>query len=344
MRWVIIAPMSSESTDIAAPITRREALRCTVIFSAGALLAGRAGVAKPTPAVNKFEGQGINLLAVGDYGAKGNGNQTAVAQRMAAFAKTLDQPLTSVLALGDNFYTRLTPDRFEKHFEKMYSTDGLNCPFYACAGNHDYGTAKYDLQEGKLQMQLDYAKNNPHSRWKMPAKWYTVHLPSGDKPLVKIIVLDGNYWEGALTPKEKVAQRRFLEAELKQNDAPWLWVVNHFPLYSDCPPYAENKRLIQDWGPLIKGAPVSLYFSGHAHILQHLHVEGYPASFIVSGAGGAALYPMKDTNRGFVTNHYLGFNHIRVTTEEINVQYINTAGDCLHHFRRDQSGRVKVLT
>src|SRR5204862_4127773 len=115
---------------------------------------------------------------------------------------------------------------------------------YACPGNHDYGTALYDLQPGKLQMQLDYAKNHPSSRWKMPAKWYTVHLPSEEKPLIKMIVLDGNYWPGALTPQEKIAQRRFLEAELKTNAAPWLWVVNHFPLYSDCPAYAENKDLI----------------------------------------------------------------------------------------------------
>jgi tartrate-resistant acid phosphatase type 5 len=336
--------MSSQRTDTTAHITRREALRRTVIFSAGALLAGRRGIAQAAPAATKFDGNGIHLLALGDYGTKGNANQTVVAKRMAAFAKTLGQPLTAVLALGDNFYSKLTPDRFENHFEKMYSTDGLNCPFYACPGNHDYGTAFYDLQEGKLQMQLDYAKNNPRSRWKMPAKWYTVHLPTGDNPLVKMIVLDGNYWEGALTPKEKVAQKRFLEAELKKNDARWLWVVNHFPLFSDCPPYAENKPLIREWGNLIKTQSVSLCISGHAHILQHLHVESYPSSFVVSGGGGAALYPMKDTGRGFVTNHHRGFNHIHVTPEEFHVQFIDPAGDCLHHFRRDQSGRVKVLT
>jgi hypothetical protein len=194
-------------------------------------------------------------------------------------------------------------------------------------------------------MQLDYAKNNPQSRWKMPEKWYTVELPIADNPLVKIIVLDGNYWEGALTPQEKIAQRRFLESELKKKtDASWLWVVNHFPLFSDCPPYAENKPLIREWGPLLKKNPVSLCLSGHAHILQHLRVEGYPSSFIVSGAGGAALYPMKDSDRGYVTNEHLGFNHIHVTPDALHVQFINADGNCLHHFQRDESGNVKVLT
>jgi hypothetical protein len=327
-----------------APITRREALRRTVIFSAGTLVGARLNIAHAKPAATTFAADAMHLLAFGDFGSNGNANQIAVANQMASFAKSLDKPLAAVLALGDNFYRALTPDRFENHFERMYSTDGLNCPFYACAGNHDYGTAFYDLQKGKLQMQLDYAKNHPHSRWKMPAKWYTVHLPNEKAPLVKIIILDGNYWAGALTPQEKVEQRRFLEHELKQKtDAPWLWVVNHFPLYSDCPPYAENKRLIQDWGPLLQTHPVSLFICGHAHILQHLKVQGYSASFIVSGAGGASLYKVKNSKRGYVTNQHHGFNHISVTPDELHVQYLNAAGTCLHHFRRDPAGKVEIV-
>jgi tartrate-resistant acid phosphatase type 5 len=336
--------MPPQTTDSRNPITRREALRRTVVFSAGALMAGRHVFAKSVPPITRFDSDAMHLLAFGDYGSKGNSSQVAVSKRMAMFAKSLDKPLAAVLALGDSFYTTLTPDRFIKHFERMYSTKYLNCPFYVCPGNHDYGTAAYDYQPGKLQMQLDYAKNHPQSRWKLPSKWYTVTFPSAEKPLVKAIMLDGNYWEGALTPKEKIEQRHFLEAELnKKTDASWLWVVNHFPLYSDCPAYAENKRLISEWGELIKSHPVSLFISGHAHILQHLHVEGYSTSFIVSGAGGQRLYKVKETNRGFVTNHYLGFNHISVTPDEIQVQYINADGDCLHRFRRDQTGKVQVL-
>ena len=207
---------------------------------------------------------------------RGDANQVAVATGMAKFAKSLDQPLTAVLALGDNFYKPITPDRFEKHFEKMYSKDGLNCPFYACAGNHDYGP-KYDPQKGKLQMQLDYAKNNPTSRWKFPAKWYTFELPSDGKPLVRVIVLDGNYWEGALTPQEKIAQRRFLKAELKKKtDAPWTWIVNHFPIFSDGKIRGDNKVLIREWGPLLKEYPVSLCFGGHDHIMQHVQSRRIP--------------------------------------------------------------------
>jgi hypothetical protein len=326
------------------PITRREALRRTVLFSAGAFTAGRFGLFEAGAAETKFAGGGMHFLALGDYGTKGNDRQVAVAKAMSTFARSLGQPLSAVLALGDNFYRKLTPERFDDHFEKLYSPTDLNCPFYACAGNHDYGTAIYDRQEGKLQMQLDYARNNPESRWKFPAKWYSVELPNAQQPLVKMIVLDGNYWEGALTPKEKVAQRRFLQAQLeKKTTAPWLWVVNHFPIFSDGKVRGDNKSLIRAWGKLIKEHPVSLCFAGHDHMLQHLRVEGYATSFIVSGAGGASFYDVKLTDRGFVDNRNLGFNHIHVTPERLSVQFINAEGQCLHHFERNPAGEVKVL-
>jgi tartrate-resistant acid phosphatase type 5 len=194
-------------------------------------------------------------------------------------------------------------------------------------------------------MQLDYARNNPQSRWKLPAKWYTVELPIAQNPLVRIIVLDGNYWEGGLTPQEKLAQKRFLEAELKRESrAPWTWVVNHFPMFSQATRRGDNRSLIRDWGKMLKEYPVALFIAGHDHTLQHLQVEGYSASFIVSGAGGAALYDIAPSKRGFTNNRNLGFNHFFVTPERIEVQYINAEGECLHAFRRDRDGKVEVVS
>ncbi|HEX4412926.1 MAG TPA: metallophosphoesterase [Lacipirellulaceae bacterium] len=326
----------------AARISRREALRRTVLFSTAALATGGRSFLRAKPVETNFESGGLDLLAIGDYGTRGDVRQVSVARAMTKFAKSLDQPLTAVLALGDNFYKPITPNRFQDHFENMYSKDGLDCPFYACAGNHDYGP-KYDPQEGKLQMQLDYTKNNPTSRWKFPSKWYTLELPSADKPLVKMIVLDGNYWEGALTPQEKIDQRRFLKAELKKKSAaPWLWLVNHFPIFSDGHGHGDNTGLIREWGKLLQDYPVSLCLAGHDHIMQHVQVADYHPSFIVNGAGGAALYKLNDNCRGYVNNANLGFNHIHVTPDKFDVQFITADGDCLHHFQRTQKGEVAI--
>ena len=97
-------------------------------------------------------------------------------------------------------------------------------------------------------------------------------------------------------------------------------------------------------GQLIKDSNISLCFAGHDHNMQHLRVEGYNTSFVVSGAGGASLYEIKRTERGFTDEKHLGFNYIHVTSKETNVQFINTKGDCLHHFQRTPAGDVKVLS
>jgi len=326
-------------------MTRRDALRSGVLFSTGLLASGLWNRAGAAPATTRFAGSGIDLLAFGDYGTKGDERQKTVADRMAEFASKLDQPLTAVLALGDNFYRELTPQRFVDHFENMYSQEHLDCPFYAMLGNHDYGTATYDFQEGKLQMQLDYAKNNPQSRWKLPAKWYAIELPSADAPLVKILVLDGNYWPGALTPQEKIAQRRWLKAELaKESRAPWLWIATHFPMYSQCTDKGRGDcdELIREWGETIKSHNIALHLSGHNHVMEHMRIEGYPTSFIVSGAGGARNYELAPSPRGFGDNKNIGFNHIRVTPEQLVVQFIDGTGACLHAFTQDHAGKVEV--
>jgi hypothetical protein len=334
--------MSDETND---GLTRREALRKAVLFSAGMMAGGslaRQALAAPT---TQFNGKGIDLLALGDFGTRGDARQVAVARQMAQFAGELDQPLTAVLALGDNFYKKMSVDRFDKHFEKMYDEKHLGCPFYAIAGNHDYGTAAYDYQPGRLQISFDYAKNNPDSRWKMPSKWYALELPDADNPLVKVILLDGNFWPGALTPQEKIAQRRWLKAELaKGTKAPWLWMVSHYPIFSqtDKSGRGDSAEHIREWGPLLKEHNVSLYFAGHDHNMQHLRVEDYPTSFLVSGAGGAGLYETIPSPRGFTDFADLGFNHMHVTPERFQVQFINAAGKCLHSFERTLDGKVEV--
>ena len=324
-------------------MTRREALKKSLLFSTGLLVSGQFAQLRASPPATDFSGAGIHLLAIGDFGS-GNSHQSAVARRMADFAKKLKSPISAVLALGDNFYGKLAPDRFRRHFEEMYSKEIFACPFYACLGNHDYGPG-YDGGQGraKAQMQLDYAKENPSSRWKMPAKWYVVELPDAKNPLIKIIVLDGNMFEGALTPQEKIEQRQFLEAELKKETrALWQWMVGHYPLFS-AGIKKDNARLVREWGEHLKSDRISLYIAGHDHNLQHLQVEGYHPSFVVSGAGGASLYDIKMSSRGFAEK-IRGFTHLYVTPEATDVQFIDAEGNRLHAFRRTRAGQVSIVS
>jgi tartrate-resistant acid phosphatase type 5 len=130
-------------------MNRRAALRRSILFTTGAVLAGHSPLMGAlAPAESVVGGDGLHRLAVGDHRTKGNKNQRAVADAMSRFATTLDGQVEAVLALGDNFYGEVGSDRFREHFEEFYSPQHLNCPFYACVGNHDYGTVSFDRQDG----------------------------------------------------------------------------------------------------------------------------------------------------------------------------------------------------
>lgn len=325
--------------------SRRQVLKTTLLFGSTMLGAGSAAkLSAASTSQPRFKG-GMHLLAVGDFGT-GNDKQKAVANQMNAFAGTLGTPLGGVLALGDNFYGKLSPETIAPRFEDIYSREHLNCDFHAILGNHDYGPS-YDSKQGraKADMQLAHAAAYPAGRFKMPAKWYALELGPVEKPLVKVIFLDGNYFAGALTPEEKIAQRHWLAAEMaKPLRAKWLWIVSHYPVISDSKTdrRKEREHLLAEWNDALRDDRVSLYFAGHDHNLQHLRAEGIKADFVVSGGGGASRYEVVESPRGF-SMHTRGFNHIHVTEDKLTVQFINPDGKLIHAFERDRQGTMKLL-
>lgn len=326
-------------------ISRREALKTTLLFSSSFLVEGLAESSWGAAPQTDFAAGGIDLLAFGDYGTN-NDKQRQVATQMAKFSAQLDQALSAVLALGDNFYGKFLPEQFPQRFSGVYPKKDFPCPFYAMLGNHDYGP-QYDSKQGraKAEMQLARSRELPGSRWKMPAKWYSFELPFNGKPLVKIIYLDGNYFEGALTPQEKLEQKRWLEAEMsKPTEAKWIWLASHYPIFSETDKRgdAAGAKLLTEWKKYLQDKRISLYFAGHDHNLQHLQVSGFSPEFIVSGGGGASRYDVHSSNRGF-SMKTRGFNHIHVTEKLLTVQFINPDGEKIHAFQRDLEGNTKVL-
>jgi tartrate-resistant acid phosphatase type 5 len=320
-------------------ITRRDAIRKTICFSSAVIAGNLLSRVGAQPGAFPAKPGGLHLLAFGDFGSA-NKEQIEVANQMSAYASDLKSPLAGVLALGDNFYGKFTMDRFRTGFEEMYPEKTLGCNFYACLGNHDYehvGREKPQLT--KADWQLRYAAENPRSRWKLPAKWYVEEFKDATGPLVRMIVLDGN---PIITKEEQRAQREFLENELeRKTTAPWTWLVNHFPLFTSSSKRKDNDKLIAEWGPLLKKHKISHSIAGHDHTLQHLEVEGYETSFIVSGGGGRALHDVKETDRGFARAQ-LGFNHIHVDRKAVTTRFIDDKGNLLHTFRRDTEGKVTI--
>ncbi len=336
---------SSAMSDEPNLYSRRQVLKTTLLFGSAMLAPGSVtNLSAASTSQPRFNG-GLHLLAVGDFGTN-NDKQKAVAHQMNAFAGSLGAPLGGVLALGDNFYGKLSPETIVPRFEDIYSRKHLDCDFHAILGNHDYGPS-YDSKQGraKADMQLAHAAAYPKGRLKLPAKWYALELGPAEKPLVKVIFLDGNYFPGALTPEEKIAQRRWLAAEMeKPLRAKWLWIVSHYPVVSDSKTNRKKERdhLLTEWSNALRDDRVSLYLAGHDHNLQHLRSDGIKADFIVSGGGGASRYEVEESSRGF-SMHTRGFNHIHVTEDRLTVQFINPDGKLLHSFERDGQGNTKLL-
>lgn len=279
-------------------------------------------------------GDEVNLLAMGDWGS-GRADQHVVANRLADYVQASQRTFSGILLAGDNFYVQLKgvdDPQWQTLFEKMYDPVRLAFPFYAALGNHD-------LENGKMQVELDYAKANPKSRWKLPARWYEVDFPI-DRPLVKVLMLDSN--KHALSESDWARQLAWMKAELNTRNSQWLICCAHHPLFSNGD-HGDNGELQRDWAPLFETGKVDAFVCGHDHDLQHLEVPGHRTSFLLVGGGGQRIRPMRVDQRGPFSRSTFGFAHMMFTPQRMVVRYVDANGQTVHLFERTLSGNVRTV-
>jgi tartrate-resistant acid phosphatase type 5 len=276
----------------------------------------------------------INLLAMGDWGS-GRDDQRLVADRLADYVQTSQKTFSGILLAGDNFYADLTgidDPLWQTLFEQMYDPKRLAFPFYAALGNHD-------LENGKMQIELDYAKANPKSRWKLPARWYELDFPV-DRPLVKVLMLDSN--KQGMTEAEWNTQMDWMKAQFNARNAQWLICCAHHPLFSNGN-HGDNGALQRDWGPLFESGKVDAFVCGHDHDLQHLEVPGRRTSFMLVGGGGQQVRPIRVDQRGPFSRSVFGFTHLMFTPQRMVARFIDVEGQSVHVFERSIEGNVRII-
>jgi hypothetical protein len=274
----------------------------------------------------------VHLLALGDWGA-GTPAQSAVAAAMKTYVEAHNLELDAVLLLGDNFYVKLDGVHdadWKKLFEEMYDPRRLAAPFYAVLGNHDHNN-------NRAQVEFDYARQNPRSRFKLPHHWYRVDLPT-NQPLVTLIALDST--ADKLSKEQWAAQKRWVETELaKPRAASWTICFGHHPLFSDSV-HGDATKLQKDWGPAFKRHKIDFYLAGHDHVLEHLEIPNWPASFIISGGGGYETYEIERQDRAKFARSIHGFVHLQFTTGRARVSFIDKDGNQLHVFERQSRDMI----
>jgi hypothetical protein len=282
--------------------------------------------------------QHINLLAIADWGMIDD-SQRAVASAMRRFVSQSTIKYQGVLCGGDNIYVPLRDvhdPTWKDVFEGMYDIGVINFPFYIAPGNHDY-------EEGKLAIELAYAKKFPHSRWKMPAPYFRVDLPAGSaNPLVSVLVLDSDRDQMGLA--NWAAELLWIDRELsKPRKCKWLVAIAHHPLFSNGS-HGDNGVLQNTWGPRFREHGVDLYICGHDHDMQHLEVDGWSSmSFALVGGGGAQTREMRVDRRGPFSKSMHGFAELRFTPESLVVSFVDVDGQIAHSFRRTADKSVTIL-
>jgi hypothetical protein len=309
--------------------------------ASGAEAGGAAAVVPPAAVSTSSE---VNLIGFGDWGMVTPERQK-VADLMASVAAKASPPFDAALGLGDNFYVPVSgidDPVFANFFENAYDAKRMNFPFYFVAGNHDYestdGVRRYEWE-------MKYAAAHPTGRWKQPARWYRLDLPAG-KPLVTILMIDSDKEntgkQASLTPVEWKLEKTWIEAQLAGPRAPWTMACAHHTIYSDGA-HGDNGVLQQEWGTLFEKYHVDFYQCGHDHCLQHIEVPGKFTSFVVSGGGGAKVYPLLRDDHGPFFRSVTGFVTMHFTPDKATVKFYAVTGLVMHTFERDRaSGKVTV--
>jgi hypothetical protein len=326
--------------------TRRRVLRTLFCSSAVLALNLRPGTCAAA------EAEDLHWLAIGDFG-KANKPQAAVAKGMQTYLARLKIKPQALLLLGDNFYGPmpggLQSPRWQAGFEEMYPQSAFDCPCPVVLGNHDY----HD-NAGNEQVQLAYAKT-PGTRWTLPNKWHRLDFPAAN-PLVTILFIDtnGTGVSGGTDPKtkqprnhlsaqEQAEQMTWLKSQLAGPRAPFTLVAGHHPVYSNCK-HGDTAELIRVLAPLLQEHKVHAYLCGHDHDMQHLELEGLKTSFVITGAGGAGLNPLKNKKRPIEFGKDVhGFCHLQANAGRLIFRHVDANGKQVHAFEKRLDGSFTVL-
>lgn len=210
--------------------------------------------------------------------------------------------------------TSAEDDQFTKSFSNVYANPHLQVPWYAVLGNHDYGemwnvsampvpsnckgSGFANCYYGPLH-QLNATLTMRDWRWHCE-RFYQRTLAQG---LIDIFFIDtspaiqsyhGEVWasnRGGISEASWEAQVLELEARLSTSKALWKLVVGHHPVLNNHWP--DTPELVSSLKPILDRFGVQAYFSGHEHMLQHLHENATPTHYIVSGGGSLTDYQLQ---------------------------------------------------
>ncbi|CAK9164371.1 unnamed protein product [Ilex paraguariensis] len=277
----------------------------------------------------------LSFLVIGDWGRKGEFNQSEVALQMGRIGKRLDIDFT--VSTGDNFYDNglegENDPAFEESFTKIYTAKSLQKRWYSVLGNHDY--------RGDAEAQLSPLLRKVDSRW-ICLRSFLVNAEIAElffvdtTPFVEEYFTEKEHtydWRGVTPQKTYTAEvLKEIESALRQSTAKWKIVVGHHAIRS-VGHHGDTQELIQRLLPILKAYNVDFYMNGHDHCLEHISDNESPIQFLTSGAGSKAWRgDVKELNREDVKFFYdgQGFMSVQLTQTESVIVFYDVFGTVLH--------------
>lgn len=256
--------------------------RYRVVAGGQVLAEGLTFRTAPPPGASDF-----TFAVLGDSGA-GSAAQARVAERLEALRPDF------VLHTGDVIYPAGEARHLDPRFFRPYRRLIATTPFFLSLGNHDVATAG-----GQAYLEaFPLPRNNPEGT----RRYYSFEY--GD---ARFIALDSNQPPGPDGP-----MYAWLARELERRAAGWTFAFFHHPPYSSGK-HGSHLAIREAWGPLFERARVAVVFSGHDHTYERTRpirdfaAEGPGVVYVVSGGGGADLYPV---GRNPWTAHAASLHHV----------------------------------
>jgi PKD repeat protein len=192
------------------------------------------------------------------------------------FADDHAQVVAGIVASAPRFVLHTGDLATDATVESMLQTEFFDpaepamqiAPYYPCLGNHEHNSPLY----------YQYFAALPQGGGGAKIEWY-----SFDYGTAHFIILDSN---APFVPGS--AQYLWLVNDLQSTTAEWRFVMHHHPVYSSGPdgPHPDLQTYL---APLYEQYHVDIVFTGHDHLYERSFRNG--VTYIVSGGGGADLYP-----------------------------------------------------
>eukprot|EP01065_Artemidia_motanka_P034701 TRINITY_DN423_c2_g1_i1.p1 TRINITY_DN423_c2_g1~~TRINITY_DN423_c2_g1_i1.p1 ORF type:complete len:471 (+),score=100.00 TRINITY_DN423_c2_g1_i1:65-1477(+) len=348
-----------------------------------------ASAPRAEPCVETIDKSEVQFVAIGDWGACSK-SARATPGSMSAFACRV-KPLDFVLLLGDNFYPdgvksvtdkrwgelwggSLTRRRVSEAGETVMTRSfvgpylrepGLQVPYYAVLGNHDYQS------NPAAQVAMTTAPQNPGRLWRMPGRNYRFGFRLADGTRVDFFGLDTNgVQRSVLRSHSRMGQQTpadvaRLAEELRDTEpGGWRFVYAHHPLRTHGRFHSGISDALRKTGKdggleeVMAANGVQAYFAGHEHIMQHHGpdpVHGGVHSFVLGAVADVRWYggqkEVKDVGntwfdgcRGGTPGP--GFGAVSITRDTLLVEFVRSderLGRVIHRVAINRAGeRVPV--